>query len=83
MTIDHDGDVPVWIQVANLLRGWIDSGQIPERRPIPSKRQLTQELEVSPGTVQHALDVLKEEGYLKTVLGRGLYVIPAGERRAR
>jgi GntR family transcriptional regulator len=80
VTIDHDGDVPIYIQVADILRARIDSGEIPPRRAIPSKKALQQELEVAAGTVEHALDVLKRDGYLKTVIGRGLYVVPKSER---
>jgi hypothetical protein len=32
------------------------------------------------GTVERALDELRADGYLKTVLGRGLYVVPPDER---
>jgi GntR family transcriptional regulator len=84
MTIDRSGyDEPIWQQVARYLRERIDSGQIPERAPIPSKRQLTQELGVAPGTVEHAISVLKEEGLIKTIRGRGLYVVPVAERQPR
>jgi DNA-binding GntR family transcriptional regulator len=81
MAIDPEGDIPVYVQLADLLRGQIDRGEIPERRPIPSKRQLVQEHGIAQGTVERALAVLKAEGYLKTVMGRGMYVVPAGERR--
>jgi DNA-binding GntR family transcriptional regulator len=40
-----------------------------------------QEYGVGQTTVEAALDVLRGEGYIKTVLGRGLYVVPASERR--
>jgi GntR family transcriptional regulator len=79
--IDSDADVPVYQQLAAILRGKIDSGEIPPRRAIPSKRVLTQEYRVSPGTVERAIQALRAEGYLKTVLGRGLYVRPQEERQ--
>jgi DNA-binding GntR family transcriptional regulator len=68
MSIDYEGDVPIYQQLARILREQIDSGQIPPRHAIPSKR---------------ALDELRADGYLKTVLGRGLYVVPADERTPR
>jgi DNA-binding GntR family transcriptional regulator len=37
VTIDPEGDVPIYVELADLLRGQIDRGEIPERRPIPSK----------------------------------------------
>jgi GntR family transcriptional regulator len=78
--IDHEGDIPVYQQLAAILREQIDSGLIPPRRPIPSKRALVEEYGVAPGTVERALDVLREAGYLKTVIGRGLYVVPEQDR---
>jgi GntR family transcriptional regulator len=80
MTIDHEGDVPVYQQLAAILRAQIDSGAIPARHAIPSKRTLVQEYGVAAGTVERALNELRADGYLKTVLGRGLYVVPPGER---
>jgi GntR family transcriptional regulator len=81
VTIDHEGDIPIYVQLADILRGQIDRGEIPERRPIPSKKRLQQEHGIAQGTVERALDVLREAGYIRTVTGRGLYVVPAAERR--
>lgn len=79
--IEPEGDVPIYEQLAGILRDLITSGTIPPRRSIPSKRTLVQDYEVAPGTVEHALAVLKAEGRLKTVLGRGLFVTPPSEWR--
>jgi GntR family transcriptional regulator len=78
--IDSETDVPVYQQLAAILRGKIDSGEIPPRRAIPSKRTLAEEYSISPGTVERAIQTLRAQGYLKTVLGRGLYVRPPEER---
>ena len=80
VTIDHDGDVPYYVQLAGILRAQIDGGEIRPHRPIPSKRYLTETHGVSAGTVEKALGLLKAEGYLRTVRGKGLYVVPEGER---
>lgn len=79
--IDSAADVPVYQQLAAILRGKIDSGEIPSRRAIPSKRLLSEEYRVSPGTVERAVQALRAEGYLKTVMGRGLFVRPLDERQ--
>ena len=71
--LDHEGDEPLYAQVARILIDRIDSGEIPPRRPIPSKRALTQEFGVSAGTAERAIQVLKAKGLLTTVPGRGLY----------
>lgn len=72
--VDHYSPVPLYVQVYELLKQRIASGDIPVGRPIPSKRTLTQELGVASNTVQHAIEMLQAEGVLQTVRGKGLYV---------
>jgi Bacterial regulatory proteins, gntR family len=70
----HGDDLPVM--------NTADVPAVPEqRRPVPSKKTLVQAYGVAPGTVERALAILKAEGLLKTVMGRGLYVVPEDERR--
>ena len=80
MTIDHYGDVPIYQQLADILRKQIASGKLAPRRPIPSKKTLTQQHGIAGGTVDRAVDMLKEEGLVKTVPGRGIFVVPPEER---
>lgn len=74
VSIDHDGDVPVYVQLADILRARIASGDLAPRRPVPSKRTLMQEYGVAGGTVDKAIGILKAEGLVRTVIGRGIYV---------
>jgi GntR family transcriptional regulator len=78
--IDHESDVPVYLQLAAILRGRIERGELAPRRPVPSKRQLTQEYGIAGGTVDKALAVLRGEKLVKTVRGRGIYVTAPEER---
>lgn len=80
MPLDHEGNVPLYQQLAAVLRDQIASGGIAVHRPIPSKTALRQQYEVSAGTVERALDVLKAEGLLESVQGKGLYVTDPAER---
>lgn len=80
VSIDHEGDVPVYVQLAGILRARILSGEIPPRRPVPSKRTLIQEFGVAGGTIDKAIDILRGEGLVRTVTGRGIYVVPENER---
>jgi len=81
MTLDHEGDEPLYAQVARILIDRIDSGEYPPRRPIPSKRMLVQEFEVAAGTVERALTELKRLGMVRTVIGKGLFTVPASQRK--
>lgn len=76
MEIDHEGEVPAYLQLAAIIRAQIESGELEPRQPIPSKRTLVQRYEVARGTVDKAVGVLKSEGLIITVPGRGLYVRP-------
>ena len=79
--LDHEGDEPLYAQVARILIARIDSGEYPPRRPIPSKRLIVQEMGVAAGTVERALDELRKLGMLRSVRGRGLYVVPPSQRK--
>jgi GntR family transcriptional regulator len=74
--VDHLDPVPLWEQLAAILRAQIVSGELPPRSPLPSESQLQQFHGVSRGTVRRALAVLAEEGLTVTIGGRGTYVRP-------
>ncbi len=72
--IDHEGAVPVYRQLAAILRAQIESGELAPGRPVPSERTLTQRYGVAVGTVKKAVEVLRSEGLVHTVTGRGIFV---------
>lgn len=76
MSIDHFGSTPAYLQLAAILREMIMSGKIGPNQPLPSIKTLAQEYEVAKGTTEKALGVLREEGLVRTVPGRGIYVVP-------
>jgi DNA-binding GntR family transcriptional regulator len=53
----------------------IASGEIAPRQPMPSIKSITQRYGVAKGTAEKALGVLRDEGLVVTVPGRGIYVI--------
>jgi DNA-binding GntR family transcriptional regulator len=83
MEIDHGIDTPVWRQLADILRAQIDSGELQERRAIPTKKVLIERHGISGDTVDKATAQLREEGYIRLVFGRGLFVVPAADRGAK
>lgn len=74
MTIDREGVLAPYLQLAAILRARIASGKIPVGRRIPSRHELVAEFDLSPNTIKKALDVLKGEGLLETAPGRGVFV---------
>lgn len=81
MTITY-GEGPFYVQLANILRARIESGELPPRRPIPSKKQLRQEFGLAGETVDKAIAILKDEGLVETQIGLGIFVLPP-ERRPK
>ena len=74
VTIDHQAAEPLWQQLADVLRGKIESGELPAGRVIPSEATLSQEYGLSRGTVVKALDALERDGLVRRVQGRGTFV---------
>ena len=79
-SIDHDGPEPIYRQLAMILAWQITSGRLQADRPIPSESWLCQEYGVARGTARKAVAELRDQGLVKTVVGRGTYVIARGER---
>src|ERR1017187_1332089 len=74
VTVDHEGDEYVYVQLASILRGRIRSGDLPPGRALPSARMLSQQYEVAIGTVKKAIEGLRSDGLVHTVIGRGIFV---------
>lgn len=71
MPINRDAATPLYQQLAAILRDQIKSGELAGR--VPSLTQLMAQHQVSDPTVRGALRVLRDEGLIETVPGRGTY----------
>lgn len=78
VSIDPDAATPIYVQLAAILRDQVSSGELTRR--VPSVKTLAQRYGVAQGTAERALAMLKEEGLIKSVIGRGAFVIPETER---
>ena len=74
VTIDYEGETPLWRQVADILTAQIESGELPAGRMVPSETTLMQRYGLSRGTVRKALDYLADQGLVNRVRGRGTFV---------
>jgi GntR family transcriptional regulator len=72
--IDRWDPEPVYLQLAAILRGQIDRGELVSRQPLPSESYLMGEYGVSRGTARRAVEVLREAGLVRTIPQRGSYV---------
>ncbi|MFG1916072.1 GntR family transcriptional regulator [Micromonospora sp. NPDC048898] len=67
-------DRPRHEQIAADIRARIMAGELPSGSQLPSTAQLINQYSVANATVQRALAALKEEGYLHSRVGKGVYV---------
>lgn len=79
MTVDPYGYEPMYRQLAAIIRGRIQSGELARLAPLPSESSLVQEYGVSRDTARKAMAVLRREGLVFTVPQRGSYVGPRPE----
>ena len=77
----HPGE-SAYLQLYKQLREDIVSGVLPPGSKLPSKRQLAEESGLSVITVEHALALLADEGYIQTRPRSGSYVCFGGGRFA-
>ena len=72
--IDRTGGEPAYLQLYHLLCRDIVSGNYPYGSKLPSKRLLASELGLSLVTVEHALTILCDEGYIGARERSGYFV---------
>jgi GntR family transcriptional regulator len=66
--------VPLYIQVASVMRRRIETSQWTPGQKISTLVELEQEFEVARVTIRQAIDVLRQEGLLHSQQGRGTFV---------
>jgi GntR family transcriptional regulator len=65
--------VPLYIQVASVMRRRIETEQWRPGAKIPTLVELEREFQVARVTVRQAVDILREEGLLRAQQGRGTF----------
>ena len=78
MGVDHESNVPPYLQVAAILRARIESGELAPKQRLPSIAGLVQEYGIARTTASKALRVLVDEGLAEVVQGWGTYVTERG-----
>ena len=76
--LDDADPRPLWQQLADLLRGRIERGELTGR--LEAETALAQHYEISRDTVRRALACLAQDGLIRSTRGRGTFVLPLGER---
>lgn len=73
-SINEDIGTPIYLQLYNYIKSEIQSGNIHFDTKLPSKRKLSDHLNISQNTIQSAYDQLIEEGYVIPKARRGFFV---------
>ena len=74
--ISNNSSIPIYEQLENAIKEAIFSNELKESDMLPSVRNLANDLKISFLTVKKAYDELEQEGFIKTVQGKGSFVAP-------
>ena len=81
-TVNRASGQSAYIQIYRQLRDDIVAGRLKDGAKLPSKRFAAAELGVSVITVEHAYELLEEEGYIQSRQRSGYYVCFGGSAPA-
>jgi len=70
---------PIYEQITKQIKNLIFNGELSAGNPLPSIRNLAQELKISVITTKRAYDELEHEGFIETIPGKGSYI--AGQNK--
>ena len=74
--ISNSSSEPIYEQIKKAIKQSIYTNELKEEEILPSVRVLANDLKISFLTVKKAYDELEAEGFIKTVQGKGSYVLP-------
>lgn len=83
LTVSKAAQAPIYAQIREQLRGLILSGRLAPGTPLPSLRELTEQLGCSLITVRRVYLDLEREGLLIVRTGIGTFVCGVQEAKAR
>ena len=72
--IYNTSETPIYEQIAGQIKGLILSGELKSGEALPSLRLLAKNLRVSVLTTKRAYEELEQEGYIRSVPGKGCFV---------
>lgn len=72
--IDRDNPLKLYVQLMDILKGTMESGDWPVNSQIPTEDELCRAYEVSKATVRLAVSELVRKGYLVRHQGKGTFV---------
>ncbi len=83
LIISNNSEIPIYEQIKEKIKKAINSNELKASDILPSVRGLAKDLRISVLTVKKAYDELENEGYIKTVQGKGSFVVPRSKELMR
>lgn len=74
--ISNSSPVPIYEQIKTAIINNIMTEELESNEMLPSIRSLAQDIRISVMTIKKAYDELEQEGYIKTIQGKGSFVAP-------
>jgi GntR family transcriptional regulator len=74
LRIDTSSDRAIYLQIVDGVRREVVRGTLAAGEPLPSVRQLAEELRLNPNTVQQAYRELEREGLALVRRGQGTFI---------
>lgn len=74
MDIILSSKIPIFEQIVQKIKMYIDSSILKEDEKLPSVRELALSLSINPNTVAKAYAILEEEGYIYSLIKKGYFV---------
>lgn len=81
MQIHFTGTKPIFEEIVEQIKLYIDMGVLKPQEKLPSVRELALSLTINPNTVMRAYLALTEMGYLVSLPKKGIYVAPKENRK--
>ena len=72
--ISYQSKRPIYEQIVIQIKKKILEGELKVGTNIPAMRTLAKSLNVSVVTVQKAYEILRDEGFINTIVGKGTFV---------
>jgi GntR family transcriptional regulator/MocR family aminotransferase len=72
--LDIHSEEPLYVQLYHYIKREIESGNLTPKTKLPSKRKLSQYLQISQNTIEAAYGQLVAEGYIDSLPRKGFFV---------
>jgi GntR family transcriptional regulator len=72
--INKNSPLPIYYQLEQMIKEWIEKKKIQPGESIPSERELAEQFDISRMTVRQAINNLVNDGYLVRKRGKGTFV---------